>query len=80
MFLFFTFFPKVASGPIVLWKDFSSQIYNRKVSVDLFFSGMNRVMIGFAKKSIIADSLGTVVQLSLIHILLRVLVVQSVAK
>ena len=62
IFLFFTFFPKIASGPIVLWKDFSSQIYNRKVSVDLFFSGMNRVMIGFAKKSIIADSLGTVVQ------------------
>ena len=62
VFLFFTFFPKVASGPIVLWKDFSSQIYNRKVSVDLFYSGMNRVMIGFAKKSIIADSLGTVVQ------------------
>lgn len=62
VFLFFTFFPKVASGPIVLWKDFSSQIYNRKVSVDLFFNGMNRVMIGFAKKSIIADSLGTVVQ------------------
>ena len=62
VFLFFTFFPKIASGPIVLWKDFSGQIYNRKVSVDLFFSGMNRVMIGFAKKSIIADSLGTVVQ------------------
>lgn len=62
VFLFFTFFPKIASGPIVLWKDFSSQIYNRKVSVDSFFSGMNRVMIGFAKKSIIADSLGTVVQ------------------
>ena len=62
VFLFFTFFPKIASGPIVLWKDFSSQIYNRKMSVDSFFSGMNRVMIGFAKKSIIADSLGTVVQ------------------
>lgn len=59
--LFFTFFPKVASGPIVLWRDFSSQINDRKVSVDLFFSGMNRVMIGFAKKSIIADSLGRVV-------------------
>ena len=28
---------------------------------NLFFSGMNRVMIGFAKKSIIADSLGVVV-------------------
>ena len=61
VFLFFTFFPKVASGPIVLWRDFSSQINDRKVSVDLFFSGMNRVMIGFAKKSIIADSLGRVV-------------------
>lgn len=61
MFLFFTFFPKIASGPIVLWKDFSDQINDRKVSVDLFFSGMNRVMIGFVKKSIIADSLGVVV-------------------
>lgn len=60
--LFFTFFPKIASGPIVLWKDFSKQLENRRLSVDLFFSGMNRIMIGFAKKSIIADSLGAVVQ------------------
>ncbi|WP_314396913.1 MBOAT family O-acyltransferase [uncultured Gemella sp.] len=60
--LFFTFFPKIASGPIVLWRDFYPQIYKRKVSVDLFFSGMNRIMIGLAKKSIIADSLGVVVQ------------------
>lgn len=60
--LFFTFFPKVSSGPIVLWKDFSKQLEKRNVSVDLFFSGMNRIMIGFAKKSIIADSLGLVLQ------------------
>ncbi len=59
--LFFTFFPKITSGPIVLWKDFSPQIRNRLVSVDLFFSGLEKIMIGYAKKVIIADSLGVTV-------------------
>ena len=43
--LFFTFFPKIASGPIVLWRDFYPQIYKRKVSVDLFCSGMKIIKI-----------------------------------
>lgn len=59
--LFFVFFPKITSGPIVLWKNFYNQILNRKVSVDLFFSGIEKIMIGFAKKSIIADTLGLTV-------------------
>lgn len=59
--LFFVFFPKVTSGPIVLWRDFSSQIVGRVMSVDLFFSGIEKIMIGYAKKSIIADSLGLTV-------------------
>ncbi|MBF0713646.1 MBOAT family protein [Gemella sp. GH3] len=60
-FLFFTFFPKITSGPIVLWRDFYSQITSRFVSVDLFFSGLERIMIGFIKKCLIADNLGNVV-------------------
>lgn len=56
--LFFLFFPKITSGPIVLFRDFYPQIKNRVVSVDLFYSGLERIMIGFAKKTIIADTLG----------------------
>ncbi|MBF0715445.1 MBOAT family protein [Gemella palaticanis] len=56
--LFFLFFPKVVSGPIVLWKDFNVQLYNRKTSLNLSFSGVERIMIGFVKKCIIADTLG----------------------
>lgn len=56
--LFFLFFPKVVSGPIVLWKDFNGQLYNRKTSLNLSFSGVERILIGFVKKCIIADTLG----------------------
>lgn len=57
-FLFITFFPKIISGPIVLWKDFNVQIANRKLSLDIIIEGINRIMIGFAKKVILADSFG----------------------
>lgn len=60
-FLFFTFFPKITSGPIVLWRDFYLQIKTRFLSVDLFFSGLERIMIGVIKKCLIADNLGQVV-------------------
>lgn len=59
--LFLSFFPKVISGPIVLWRDFSSQINDRDVSLDLFYNGVERIMLGFAKKVIIADTLGATV-------------------
>ena len=60
-FLYLILFTKVISGPIVLWKDFSPQIKCRKVDTDLFVSGLNRIMIGFAKKLILADYFGSVV-------------------
>ena len=56
--LFITFFPKVISGPIVLWKDFSGQINNRVYSVDCFEKGIRRIITGFAKKAILADTFG----------------------
>lgn len=59
--LYITFFPKVISGPIVLWKDFSSQITSREVSVSNCSAGILRVMIGFAKKIILADSFGAII-------------------
>lgn len=56
--LYLLFFPKVVSGPIVLWQDFSEQIRKQKVSIDLFSTGTSRIMIGFAKKLILADTFG----------------------
>lgn len=59
--LYLTFFPKVISGPIVLWKDFKKQISNVCPNTDLFITGINRICIGFAKKTILADTFGSYV-------------------
>lgn len=56
--LYITFFPKVISGPIVLWKDFQAQIKQRKMSLNLSADGINRIIIGFAKKVLLADTFG----------------------
>lgn len=56
--LYLSFFPKVVSGPIVLWRDFSKQITERRVTVELITNGINRIMIGFCKKLILADTFG----------------------
>ena len=59
--VFLTFFPKVISGPIVLWKEFDGKIKNARPNTELFFNGINRVCIGFAKKTILADIFGSFV-------------------
>ena len=56
--LYLCFFPKVISGPIVLWKDFKPQCGEKKLTLDKAFEGVERIMIGFAKKLIIADTFG----------------------
>lgn len=56
--LFITFFPKFVSGPIVLWKDFQKELVKRSYDVDKISYGINRIIIGYAKKLIIADTLG----------------------
>ncbi len=56
--LYLTFFPKVVSGPIVLWQNFQKQIAQRSVTFDLSFAGVNQIMIGFAKKILLADTFG----------------------
>ena len=60
VFLYLSFFPKVISGPIVQWKDFQRQTVHRRVDETEFLDGLNRIMIGFAKKVILADSFGAV--------------------
>ena len=61
VFLYLSFFPKVISGPIVQWKDFQRQTVHRRVDETEFLDGLNRIMIGFAKKVILADSFGAVI-------------------
>lgn len=56
--LYIFFFPKVVSGPIILWRDFQPQIKTRPVSTSEFVQGINRLIIGFAKKVILADTFG----------------------
>lgn len=56
--LYLCFFPKVISGPIVLWKDFKPQCGEKFLTLDKAFEGVERIMMGFAKKLIIADTLG----------------------
>lgn len=59
--LYLTFFPKVVSGPIVLWRDFQPQIPRRRMTMEGFSEGAQRMMMGFAKKLILADTFGTCV-------------------
>lgn len=56
--LYITFFPKVVSGPIVLWRDFAGGLPKRVISIDNCVDGVNRIIIGFAKKLILADMFG----------------------
>lgn len=54
--LYLSFFPKVVSGPIVLYRDFKAQ--SAAVSLSGVSDGIIRIMIGFAKKIILADTFG----------------------
>lgn len=56
--LYIVFFPKVISGPIVLWQDFQPQLCARRHCVGTAAAGLRRIMTGLAKKVILADSFG----------------------
>lgn len=56
--LYIFFFPKIISGPIVLWRDFQEQLKEREINTESFVDGINLVIIGFAKKVILADTFG----------------------
>lgn len=58
-FTFLSLFPKLVSGPIVLWKDFQPQLRERKTSGETIAQGIDRIIIGYAKKAIIADTFAT---------------------
>lgn len=62
--LYILFFPKIISGPIVKWEDFNRQISNREISSEKIAKGLERFIIGFAKKVIVSDSIASFVDLT----------------
>ncbi|WP_353960928.1 MBOAT family O-acyltransferase [uncultured Clostridium sp.] len=56
--LYISFFPQLVAGPIIKYKTIDEEIRNRKESIDKFSYGINRFVVGLAKKVIIADILG----------------------
>lgn len=53
-------FPNIIAGPIVRFSEVSREIFTRKITADLFFSGITRFALGLAKKVLIANNLGIV--------------------
>ena len=58
--LFITYFPQLVAGPILKYHDVQSQIAHREESLERFAYGARRFMAGFAKKMLIANTMGAV--------------------
>ena len=59
--LYISLFPQLIAGPIIKYHDIADQIDNRKESLELFYSGLRRFIIGLSRKVLIANTLGIVV-------------------
>jgi alginate O-acetyltransferase complex protein AlgI len=55
--LYLSFFPKILAGPILPFRDAQRQLGARVVSPEGFASGIERFIVGFAKKVLIANPL-----------------------
>ncbi len=58
--LYIAFFPQLIAGPIVKYSDINLQIENRKESLSLFSEGLERFIIGLAKKAVLANEFALV--------------------
>lgn len=61
--MYMLFFPKIISGPIILWKDFSRQIHKRVIRVQKVCDGLCRIILGIGKKVLIADYFNSVLNI-----------------
>lgn len=59
--LYILFFPQLIAGPIVKYGDIEKEINHRNVTLDDFIAGLNRFIIGLAKKAVLANTLATTV-------------------
>ena len=61
-FLFIIFFPQLIAGPIVKYNDVVFQYKNKKnkiINIKNIFAGLILILIGFLKKMLLADNLGS---------------------
>lgn len=58
--LYITLFPQLIAGPIVRYSDISDQIKERTITIEKFASGVERFIIGLAKKMLIANTFALV--------------------
>lgn len=58
MALYIALFPQLIAGPIIRYKDIANQFIKRKINVIRFQNGIERFIIGLAKKVIIANTIG----------------------
>lgn len=59
--LYVILFPQLIAGPIVRYNDIIQQFKFRKESFDLFFSGVQRFILGLFKKVVIANGCGLII-------------------
>ncbi|MEZ7985235.1 MAG: MBOAT family protein, partial [Pseudomonadales bacterium] len=58
---FIALFPQLIAGPVLRYKDIAEQFTQRTHSLDKFAQGIQRFMLGFIKKVVIADTLAPLV-------------------
>ncbi|MBQ9516638.1 MAG: MBOAT family protein [Eubacterium sp.] len=58
--LYISFFPQLIAGPIVRYETIAKEIIDRRETVDDFFNGFSRFVIGLAKKVLLANSFAIV--------------------
>lgn len=58
--LYIAMFPKLLMGPIVRYKSIAAQIRERTVTVDGFFTGTKRFVVGLCKKAVLSVPFGTI--------------------
>lgn len=63
--LYILYFPKIVQGPIIQFKDFYSSMRNRTINTIFFVEGIEKFIIGLSKKVLLADVLGSTVQLAI---------------
>lgn len=59
--MYVSLFPQLIAGPIVRYSVIGDEIDNRKTTVKDFSDGMSRIILGLAKKVIIANSISSIV-------------------
>ena len=52
-----TFFSQLVAGPIIKYRDISTELKNRKETIDGFSCGISKLCIGLFKKVILANNM-----------------------